>query len=82
MRRWAFATACGFASCFQIGAENEDIVGSHQSLWGDYQSEARIESHRETIVGKGGARLGRMFKKSVQQGRRRVETGGVPSGVR
>jgi len=24
----------------------------------------------------------RMFKKSVQQGRRRVETGGVPSGVR
>ena len=24
----------------------------------------------------------RMLKKSVQQGRRRIETGGVPSGVR
>jgi hypothetical protein len=24
----------------------------------------------------------RMFKKAVQQGRRRIETGGVPSGVR
>ncbi len=55
MRRWAFATACGFASRFQIGAENGDIVGSHQSLWADYQSETRIESHRETMVGKGGS---------------------------
>jgi hypothetical protein len=50
MRRWVFATACGFASRFQIEAENGDIVGSHQSLWADYQSETRIESHRETIV--------------------------------
>jgi len=71
MRRWVFATACGFASRFQIGAENGDIVGSQQSLWADYQSETRIESHRETIVGKGESRLGRMLKKAVQQGRSR-----------
>ncbi len=71
MRRWVFATACGFASRFQIGAENGDIVGSHQSLWADYQSETRIEPHRETIVGKGESRFGRMLKKAVQQGRSR-----------
>jgi hypothetical protein len=30
----------------------------------------------------GSGRISRLLKKFVQQGRRRVETGGVPSGVR
>ena len=45
-------------------------------------------NYRGMIEMQGSARLvngrkeGRMLKKAVQQGRRRVETGGVPSGVR
>jgi hypothetical protein len=52
------------------GGENGDILRFQQFLWTYDQSEARIESHRETIEGKGGeSRLGRLLKKAVQQGR-------------
>jgi hypothetical protein len=52
-----------------LEAGKRGIAGSHQSLWADDQSEARIESHRQTIEGRGESRLGRMLKKAVQQGR-------------
>ena len=65
------------------GQKNWDIVGFHQLLRAYDQSEARIESHRETIEGKKGSLdWAGCSKRSSSKAAADESTGGVASGLR